>query len=100
MRIFLTFLMVSLASISITYLLHRFFKKHKYVKYIPSLIFILVTIYNFLMARIVPSYGGFEDLARIIVALFAFTAFISSFGFGIFIDKIMPILKKSRSNRD
>jgi hypothetical protein len=44
------------------------------------------------MARIGPS-NGFEDLGRFVLALFMFTAAVSSILYLIFIDVILPRLR-------
>lgn len=87
MRILAIYLTVSLVSILVTYLLHRVFISKKFIKYIPSLLFIIITIYNIYITKTSVHNDGFEDIARIVLAMFGFVAFISSLISSIILDK-------------
>jgi len=84
MRLFFSLLTVSGLSVLITYSAHRYLKIS--VK-IPSIIFLILAIYNIISAKI-GTNTGFEDLAKFLLAMFWAVASISSFIFGIILLKL------------
>ncbi|MCJ7689729.1 MAG: hypothetical protein MUO60_10495 [Clostridiaceae bacterium] len=79
--------------IAITYLIHRLIGRKKYAKYIPAIIFLFLGIYNIYMIRNNPG-EGFGDLIKALYLFVCVTCFISSIGAGLFIDFILPRIKK------
>ena len=79
--------------IAITYLIHRLIGRKKYAKYIPAIIFLFLGIYNIYMIRNNPG-EGFGDLIKALYLFVCVTCFISSIGAGLFIDFILPKIKK------
>ena len=93
MRFILLVAAVCIVVIAITYLIHRLAGKKKYAKYIPAIMFVFLGIYNIYMIRTNPG-EGFEDIAKALYIFICFTCFISGVGAGVFIDFILPKLKK------
>jgi hypothetical protein len=93
MRTTLIFFAIAIISILATHLLHMVTKKNRFIKYIPSIVLLILTAYNIVVARFGPS-NGFEDLGRFVLALFTFTAGISSILYLVFIDIIFPRLRR------
>jgi hypothetical protein len=79
--------------IAITFLIHKFVGRKKYAKYIPAIIFMLMGIYNIYMIRNNPG-EGFGDIIKALYLFVCFTCFISGLGAGVFIDYILPKIKK------
>ncbi|MGH4120431.1 hypothetical protein [Clostridium sp.] len=79
--------------IAITYLIHRLVGRKKYAKYIPAIIFFILAIYNIYMIRNNPG-EGFGDLIKALYLFVCVTCFISNIGAGLFIDFILPRIKK------
>jgi NhaP-type Na+/H+ or K+/H+ antiporter len=84
---------VCIVVIFITYLIHRIAGRKKYAKYIPSVIFLLLGIYNIYMINSNPG-EGFDDLIKALYLFVCATCFISGIGAGLFIDFILPKIKK------
>ena len=84
---------ICIVVIAVTYLIHRLAGRKKYVKYIPALIFVILGIYNIYMIRTNPG-EGFGDIIKALYLFVCFTSFISGVGAGLFIDFILPKLKK------
>jgi len=84
---------VCIVVIAITYLIHRIAGRKKYAKYIPSLIFLFLGIYNIYMIRNNPG-EGFGDLIKALYLFVYATSFISVICAGLFIDFILPKMKK------
>jgi hypothetical protein len=84
---------ICIVVIAITYLIHRFLGRKKYVKYVPAVIFVLAGIYNVYMIRNNPG-EGFGDIVKALYLVVSFACFISAVGTGLFIDFIAPKLKK------
>jgi hypothetical protein len=84
---------VCIIVIAITYLIHRLVGRKKYAKYIPSVIFMFLGIYNIYMIRNNPG-EGFGDIVKTLYMFLCFSSFISGIGAGMFIDFILPKLKK------
>ncbi|MCB2289694.1 hypothetical protein LGK97_07945 [Clostridium sp. CS001] len=78
---------------AITYLIHRFLGKKKYIKYVPAVIFMVAGIYNMYMIRTNPG-EGFEDMVKALYLVVNFACFISVVVTALFIDFIAPKLKK------
>ncbi|MFT5871709.1 MAG: hypothetical protein ACI8WT_000629 [Clostridium sp.] len=84
---------ICIAVIFITYLIHKVAGRKKYVKYIPAVLFILMGIYNIYMIRTSPS-EGFDDIVKALYLFICAACFITAVGTGVFIDFILPRLKK------
>jgi hypothetical protein len=84
---------ISIIVIAITYLIHRLIGRKKYAKYIPAVIFLSLGIYNIYMIRNNPG-EGFGDLIKALYLFVYATCFISVIGAGLFIDFILPRIKK------
>jgi hypothetical protein len=84
---------ICIVVIAITYLIHRLVGRKKYAKYVPAVIFMLMGIYNIYMIRTSPS-EGFQDIVKALYIFVCFASFISGTLTGIFIDFVLPKLKK------
>lgn len=84
---------ISTVSILFTYLLYRFFKEKKLIKYLPSIIMTPVMIYYFISMHSAPS-EGFQDLARFIMGLFLLTAITAS----LITSVILDVLDRKKQN--
>lgn len=84
---------ICIVVIAITYIIHRIAVRKKYAKYIPAFIFLFLGIYNIYMIRNNPG-EGFGDLVKALYLFVCVACFISSIGAGLFIDFILPKLKK------
>jgi hypothetical protein len=82
----LMLLVIFLVMCLVTYLLHRFFKRKKYIKYIPVLITTAAGIYYIYLSR-TPS-EGFQDIARIIMAVMMLMSSAAGILTGLFLDFI------------
>lgn len=82
------FLLVAVA----TYLLHRFFGRKKFIKYLPAFLLMLLGIYNLYLARTV--YTGFEDIARAILVVMFLTGSFSGAITAVFLDYLYPRFRK------
>lgn len=78
----------------ITVFLHRISRKLIFIKYIPALLFLLVGIYFFNMAR--QANEGFQDIALLIMAFMAMSGFAGGIVTGVFIDAILPIIRNTK----
>jgi uncharacterized membrane protein YfcA len=76
----------------LTYLLHRLTLGKKYIKYLLPLLALLISIYYFYQSKL-PS-EGFEDLGNFLMAFILFTCFLSGLASGLFLDIVLPKLKK------
>lgn len=81
--------------LALTGLLHHFFRNRKYIKYIPALLALVFCIYNFYVAKTMKN-AAFEDLARMVLAMMLFTAFVSGALTGLFADLVLPAIKKRK----
>lgn len=88
-------IVIFLAFILLTYILHRIFTKKRFVKYVPSLICLVLTIINIISVR-TGQGEGFEDLAAVIVAIMCFAGFISSLLTALYLDFISPKLTSKK----
>ncbi len=79
------FVIISIISILVTCLLNLFFKKKRYVKYIPVIIMFPIMIYYFITTYSAPS-EGFQALGRFVMGLMLLTAILSSTICSIVID--------------
>ena len=92
-RFILIVVAVCIVVIGITYLIHRLVGRKKYAKYIPAVIFVLLAIYNIYMIRTNPG-EGFGDIVKALVIFVCAACFLSGVITGMFIDFILPKLKK------
>ena len=84
---------ICIVVIVITYLIHRFAGRKKYIKYIPAGIFMILAMYNMYLLKANPG-EGFGDIVKALSSFVSFTCFISGVGTGAFIDFILPKIKK------
>lgn len=77
---------------SLTFILHRIFRKYKQIKYVPAAILLVLSVYYYYLST--TPYTGFEDIARIIMVVMLFTGFISGLVTGILLDFILPRMKR------
>lgn len=78
---------VAIIFVLATYFLHFFFKKNRFIKYIPSILSLIFSISNFYLARY-DGGSGFEDIARMLLAIFLFIGFSAGLICGLIIDYI------------
>ncbi|KRQ86556.1 hypothetical protein ABG79_01539 [Caloramator mitchellensis] len=82
---FLTLIVAtSLISAILTYMFFRLFKRIRLVKYIPGLIFILISILSFYKGK--TATEGFLDIANFLFSLIFAVAAITNFLFSLFLD--------------
>lgn len=84
----LSFLVIS----GLTILIGKVVKKNRIIKYVPSIVFLVLALYNLYLSKTVTT--GFEDLARLLVAMILFSAFLGGLVTGLFMDYILPKLNK------
>lgn len=84
---------ICIVVIAITYLIHRFLGRKKYVKYVPAVVFMFAGIYNVYMIIYNPG-EGFGDIVKTLYLLVSIACSISALGTALFIDFIAPKLKK------
>lgn len=72
----LIFLIIILITVGIVWLIDRFFKP-KWIKYIFTLCFTILTIYLIIAAK-TGNHEGFRDLGNFILAMFTFCIAITS----------------------
>jgi len=93
MRIQIIILLIIILSVMVTYILHRIFRKKRFVKYIPAVVLVPFMIYNFVTMYSVPA-EGFQALGRFVMGLFLLIAIIPSLISAIIFD----IISKKKSN--
>lgn len=72
--------------LGLSLLLNHFFKKYKYIKYIPALIMLILTIYSFYIAK--TSTEGFLDIAYMLLSIMSAAGFLSSLITSLVLDYI------------
>lgn len=92
MRLAALLLGISILVAAATYLLHRYFRRMKYIKYLPGFILLLLGVYNLYLTR--TAYTGFEDIARAILAVMFLTGFFSGALTALYIDYFYPKFRK------
>lgn len=75
-RLYAVLFVIVVIFAALTYLLHRVFK-NKLIKYLPSMGTFVLALYQIYLARY-RGYGGFEDIARILLAIMLLVGFGSS----------------------
>ncbi len=70
-------ILISIATIIITFILNLLFKKIRYVKYIPAIVLFPFMIYNFITMYSVTS-ESFESLGRFVMGILLLAACASS----------------------
>jgi uncharacterized protein YebE (UPF0316 family) len=93
-RLIVAILIIFLIFCTITFLLHRFLK-NKRLKYVPSYVSLIAAAINIMQIRIVQG-EGFKDLAKVLMAVFLFSGFLSGVLTGLYIDYLSPRLKKKK----
>lgn len=81
----ISFFIIVIASILVTFILDRIFKKKRFIKYIPVIIMVPFMLYYFISIRSA-SNESFESLGKFVMGLFLLTASFSSFLFAIIVD--------------
>lgn len=77
MKNFILILILILVIFSLlTLLLNHYFKKRKFIKYIPSIIMFLLAVYTFYVAK--TSTEGFLDIAYILLTIMSIVGLASS----------------------
>lgn len=85
MKNFIMILILILIIFSLlTLLLNHYFKKRKFVKYIPSIIMSPVAIYTFYVAK--TSTEGFLDIAYILLTVMSIVGLVSSLVTALILD--------------
>jgi hypothetical protein len=69
----------------ITSLLNYLFKTRRFVKYLPSIISLIVAVINYVLARTSHS-DGFKDLGYLIMSIFLFIGSVSGFLSAVYFD--------------
>ena len=87
-RFILLLIAIFVIMVAITVLLDFVFQRNKLIKYFPPLTFLALAIYYYYLST--TSYTEFEDIARILMAIMLFTAFISGLISGLFMDYVFP----------
>jgi hypothetical protein len=92
-RLLIAIFVISSVFFAVTYVLHRFFSKRKFVKYLPAVLSLVFVVINIVLAR--SSYGeGFRGLAYLLMAIILFFGFTSGLLSALFLDFILPRIKK------
>jgi hypothetical protein len=91
-RLLVIVIVVFLVFSFLTYLLHRFFPKIRFVKYLPAILCLTITVVNIVIARS-GSGEGFRDLAAVIGAIITFAGFLSSLLSAIYFDYVSSKLR-------
>lgn len=78
----------------LTYLLYIFFKNKRYIKYFPAGICLAAGIYYIFLSK--TGYTGFQDIARVILAVMFLTGALSGIATGLFLDYFHPKTKISK----
>jgi hypothetical protein len=86
-RLIIPAIIIFLIFFSLTYLLHRFFKARRFIKYLPSLVSLIAAIINIALARSTQG-EGFKDLAYVLMSMLFFIGFISGILSGLYFDYI------------
>lgn len=68
----------------LTLLLNHYFKKRKFIKYIPSIIMFLLAVYTFYVAK--TSTEGFLDIAYILLTVMSIVGLASSLVTALILD--------------
>lgn len=77
----------------ITYILHRFFKTKKFIKYLPSLVSLTSAAVNLILAKTTKG-DGFRDLAHVLMSILLFIGFISGLISALYFDFVSGKYKK------
>lgn len=85
---------ITLFFAGLTYILGKFTKKIRIIKYIPGIIAILLGVYYIYIAR--QPHIGFEGLAMAILAIMLFWAALSNLVTGVIIDFVIPMIKNRK----
>lgn len=87
MNFIFVLILLSLASIVITFILSLLFKKIRYIKYIPAFVLFLFMIYNFITMYSATN-EGFESLGKFVMGILLLIACVSSLITSIVFDSI------------
>lgn len=86
----ISFVIIVAASILVTFILDRIFKKKRFVKYIPTIIMLPFILYYFISMNSA-SNESFESLGKFVMGLFLLTAGLSSVIYSVTADIINKI---------
>lgn len=93
-RLFLLVLIFTAFFVVATFLINRFFKGNKFIKYSPAALCLAAAIYNFFMAS--KATQGLDNIARILMGALFIIGLLSVVFSGLFIDLVMPKLYKKK----
>lgn len=91
-RFLLVLFILTVIFVALTYFIYTFSKKTRVIKYLPGIICAILAGYYFYVAR-QPS-TGFEGIAFLLLMIMLAWMSLTNFITGVFIDYIMPILRK------
>ncbi|AFL99411.1 MULTISPECIES: hypothetical protein [Desulfitobacterium] len=94
-QLILMVLAFGLVSIGITVLLGIGVSRIKFLKYLPGVLCLFLSMYYYYLASVVRAGEGFEDLGNFILAIFFFAAAF----FGIITALIMEYRGRSKGSR-
>ncbi|KUO49632.1 MAG: hypothetical protein APF76_00170 [Desulfitibacter sp. BRH_c19] len=80
----------------LTWGLDKIFRNRLY-KFIPSFGAFLAGIINIYIARTSPGEGGFENLAKAVIAILLLSGALSGFITGIIMDTIIPMFRNRKT---
>jgi len=82
----------------LTLLLHRLFRKKRYIKYVPCLLCLGFGVYNFVLAFTV-EYAAFEDIAKVILGVISLTGSVSGLVCAVLFDVFSLGRKKQKGQK-
>lgn len=92
MRVILIFLIIFLIGAIISWALGRLFSRKPILKYLPALPTLCLALYYGYQST--QTKSGFEDLAQLLLALMIFDLTLGIIITGLFMDYLLPKLKK------
>lgn len=97
-RFLVALLIIVLVFAAVTSGLHLVFRRRPVVKYLPSFLVLTVSIYHIGLAR--ASGGGFEALARGLMASLGLFGALSGVAAGLLWDLVVPRMNKRGDNTE
>lgn len=95
-RLLIVLIGIMLVFSLLTWGLGQVFRSNRIYKFIPAFVASLAGIINIYIAR--TSTGGFEDLARGILAVMLLTGALSGFVTGLALDKVIPFFRNRNTH--
>jgi hypothetical protein len=93
-RLFLLVLAFTAFFVIITCVLNHFIKENKFIKYSPGILSLVASLYNFYLAS--KASQGLENLGRFLMGALFLIGFLSVLFSGLYIDIVMPKIRKNR----